>query len=85
MAKKIFVLCFAVLVIAGCAGLPALWNVGSEGYTSPEGLAARQAITQTATPVVGEPWATIIGSLVGLLAGGFAVYKRRKYLDTPTK
>ena len=83
MAKKLFVLCFTVFVISGCAGLPKVWNTGFEGYNSREGISAKQAITQTALPLVGEPWATIIGSIAGLLAGGYAVHKRRKYLDTP--
>lgn len=82
---KISVVIFAVVFLTGCATLPYVYRTGVEGYRSPEGVAAKAAITTVAQPLVGEPWSTILGSIAGILLGGAAVHKRRKYLDTPTK
>lgn len=62
-----------------------MWEIGTEGYSSQEGIAARQAAAVITQPMVKDPWSTIISSIVGLLAGGFAVYKRKQWIDTPTK
>ena len=83
---KILILIFAVsLSLGGCVTLGSLWDLGSEGYSSQEGKTAGAAAQVIATPLVGQPIATAIAGIVSLLAGGFAVYKRQKYLDTPVK
>lgn len=83
MWQKLFLAFLLVLFLIGCAAVPRYWEEGKEGYRSPEGIATRTAIETAATPFVGEPWANIISTVAGLLAGGYAVHKRRKWLDTP--
>ena len=74
-----------VMCLSGCVTLGTLWDLGSEGYSSREGKQAGAAAQVIATPLVGQPIATAIAGIVSLLAGGFAVYKRKQWLDTPTK
>jgi len=84
--KRLLVLLFFILILlAGCASLPYYYELGKEGYSSPEGTATRTAVETAAKPFVGEPWATILASLIGILTGGYAVHKRRQWLDTPSE
>lgn len=83
MKKWLILMLLIVFMLCGCATLERLYEVGKDGLVSSEGVQARAGATAIAQPIVGDPWAGIIGSIVGLLAGGFAVWKRKKWLDTP--
>jgi len=84
MKKYICLIILTVFILTGCATIPRYWTMGSEGYSSPEGIAARAAVKTVAQPLVGEPWSVILSNLASLLIGGYAIYKRQKWLDTPT-
>ena len=76
IALILFALC-----LPGCETVPKYYSIGSDGYGSPEGTAARLGMEAASRPFVGDAWATILGSVAGLVAGGFAVYKRKKWID----
>lgn len=85
MNRQICIVIFAVILLTGCATIPRYYTAAVEGYRSTEGIAAKAAVATVAQPLVGEPWATILGSIAGILLGGAAVHKRKKWLDTPVK
>lgn len=85
MKKYLIAIILLLVFLCGCETVPKYWEIGREGYISPEGVATRTAVETAAKPFVGEPWATILGTIGGLFAGGYAVYKRRQWLDTPTE
>lgn len=69
--------------LGGCQTFPRYWEAGREGYVSEEGIAVRTGVETAARPLVGDPWATILGTVAGLIAGGYIVYKRKQWLETP--
>lgn len=78
IAAVLIMLC---LLGAGCETFPRHYNTVVDGAASIEGLAAREGMSAVATPIVGADWGTILGSLAGLITGGYAVYKRKKWID----
>jgi len=79
------ILCSLLLlgvVLSGCAAIPHYTDMGVDGYNSPEGMAIREGIKAAVGPIAGTDWGNILGVLAGVLGGGYAVYKRKKWIDS---
>ena len=83
MWKKFFVLVLLVFLLSGCAGTLRMLKYGQEGYDTPIATSTRTAVETAATPFVGSPLATIAGGIISMIVGGFAMWKRQKWLDLP--
>jgi len=83
MWKKFLVLFLLVFLLSGCAAMTKALQYGKEGYDTPVATSTRAAVATVATPFVGPPLATIAGGIISMIVGGFAVWKRQKYLDMP--
>ncbi len=81
----ILLVVITILFLAGCATLPGYYDTAVRGYGSPEGVAAKTAVTAIAPAFVGEPWVTILSHISALLVGGGAIAYRKKLIDTPVK
>lgn len=78
----ILILLGVAYLVTGCAAVPRYVDLAEVGYNSPEGIAIREGIKAAAGPIVGTDWGNILSAIAGALGGGYAVHKRKKWLDT---
>jgi len=84
MWKKFLVLISVIFFLSGCAATLRGLEYGKEGYDTPVAAATRTAVEAAGTPFVGTPLAQIAGGIISMIVGGLAVWKRQRWLDTPT-
>ena len=84
MKKKILALVLLVFLLSGCAATLKALEYGKEGYDTPIATTTRTAVTAAATPLLGGPLAALAGGIISAAVGAFAMWKRQKWLDTPT-